>query len=68
VSVEGENLVPKRALSGTLTAVLLSVAALLSWWRASKGMAGWTEIAVVLSIGAVVSWVLYMRARRKQAS
>jgi hypothetical protein len=48
-----------------LLAVALSILAALSWWRASQGLAGWTEMSIIWSIAAIVSWVLHWRASRK---
>lgn len=49
-----------------LFAIALSILSALSWWRASQGLAGWTEMSVIWSIGAVVFWVVHLRARRDQ--
>jgi hypothetical protein len=49
-----------------LLAIALSVVALLSWWRASQGLVGWTEMSAVWSIIAIIAWVMHWRAHRKQ--
>ena len=50
-----------------VTAALLTLSALFSWWRASQGLAGWTEISVLWSVGAALSWISYMHNRRKES-
>ena len=54
-----------RPRSRMLMAALLSIIALLSWWRASQGLSGWTEMSTLWSLAAVIAWVFYLRARRR---
>lgn len=51
-----------------LLATALSILGVLSWWRASQGLAGWTEMSVIWLIAAIVSWVIHWRARRQQGA
>jgi hypothetical protein len=49
-----------------LLAILLSIVAVLSMWRASQGRPGWAEMSVIWSIGALVTWIQFARTKGRQ--
>jgi hypothetical protein len=58
--------VTKKSMTELVSAALITLAALLSWWRASDGRPGWTEISIVWTVLTVILWISYLRTRRRE--